>query len=194
MTVSGMSGVFANQSFPINGETLVFGRNSTACNVVFPEDVRGISRMHCRIERNGNSCTITDLGSSYGTFVNGMKIQQYTPITLKSGDTIYLGDKANMFAFQKGRENAALSKKNAVTYINKDKSPHGYDGGGKRVNGVAIGVAVVSVILIAVVSMFALSVYQQKMALEQELYEEENKGIVGNFMDVLEDGMDLIGK
>ena len=192
MTVSGMSGVFANQSFPVNGETLVFGRNSTACNIVFPENVRGISRMHCRIERNGNNCTITDLGSSYGTFVNGMKIQQYTPIILKSGDTIYLGDKANMFAFQNGCENTALSRKNAVTYINKDKSSYRYDGEGRRANGVLIGVAVVAAILIAVVSMFAVSVTQQNKALVQKLYEEENKGIVGNFIDVLEDGIDLI--
>ena len=40
--------------------------------------------------------------------------------------------------------------------------------------------------------MFAVSVTQQNKALEQKLYEEENKGIVGNFIDVLEDGIDLI--
>ena len=41
--------------------------------------------------------TLTDLNSSYGTFlINGLKINANTPVNLKPGDSFYVGDKANI--------------------------------------------------------------------------------------------------
>ena len=97
MTINGLSGQYANQVFPINGQ-MVFGRNVASCNVLFPDDTKGISRMHCKVEMDGDTITITDLGSSYGTFVNGSKLQPYAPRKLNPGDTFYLGDKNNLFS------------------------------------------------------------------------------------------------
>ena len=49
-----------------------------------------ISRYHARVSLDaGELCTVEDLGSTNGTFVNGWRIS--VPQTLKQGDTIKLG-------------------------------------------------------------------------------------------------------
>jgi predicted component of type VI protein secretion system len=49
-----------------------------------------ISRYHARVSLGaGGLCAVEDLGSTNGTFVNGVRIS--APQTLKSGDTIGLG-------------------------------------------------------------------------------------------------------
>ncbi len=104
MTINGLGGQYSGQSLPLSEGSMVFGRNPSSCNVLFSDDTKGVSRMHCKIELNGGNATITDLGSSYGTFVNGMKIQPYTPRVLNNGDTFYLGDKKNMFSVSNAGE------------------------------------------------------------------------------------------
>ena len=191
MLVNGMSGAFANQSFPTDREALIFGRSSSSCNMIFPENTRGVSRMHCRIEQNGPNCTITDLGSSYGTFVNGMKIQAYSPRVLRNGDTFYLGEKANMFSFQNPNDVMSvrgMQAANSVTYLNQRNV-------GQKNNKALIGVIVAAVLVICIVSGIAIYSVQQAQEeariAEQELYDEQNKGFVGNLIDTLEDGVDL---
>jgi predicted component of type VI protein secretion system len=49
-----------------------------------------ISRYHARLSLDaGGSCAVEDVGSTNGTFVNGVRIS--APQTLKQGDTIELG-------------------------------------------------------------------------------------------------------
>ena len=48
-----------------------------------------VSRMHAIIEVMGADVSIIDLGSTRGTFVNGMKINK---AKLQSGDVILVGD------------------------------------------------------------------------------------------------------
>ncbi|HEV8269049.1 MAG TPA: FHA domain-containing protein [Thermoanaerobaculia bacterium] len=62
--------------------TLTVGR-TTACNVVI--DSAAVSKMHARIERTQEGVVITDLGSSNGTFVNGMRI---SAAPLHDGDRV----------------------------------------------------------------------------------------------------------
>lgn len=204
MVVNGMSGIFANQSFPADRGTLVFGRSTSSCNIVFPDNVRGISRTHCKIEQSGAGCTITDLGSSYGTFVNGMKIQQYVPTTLKNGDTFYLGDKANMFSFQCA-QNMAPAAGMPVTYLNQgnasaDSSKSSKDSNGSK--NIIIGIAVAAVVVIGVIFVVANNMIsereremqmlqQENQAIQQELEAEQNKGFFGNLVDTIEDGVEL---
>lgn len=53
-------------------------------------DDEEISRYHARLSLGaGDLCTVEDLGSTNGTFVNGSRIS--VPQTLKQGDTITLG-------------------------------------------------------------------------------------------------------
>ncbi len=98
MNINGLSGVYQGHNIPVAG-SVVFGRNPQTCTVVFPDEQKGISRMHCRIDQtSATSFTIMDLGSSYGTFLNGQRLQANVPMCLKDGDTFWLGDNSNMFS------------------------------------------------------------------------------------------------
>jgi pSer/pThr/pTyr-binding forkhead associated (FHA) protein len=57
------------------------------CDVVFPEEMRNISRRHADIQREGNRFLLRDT-SSNGTFVNG---KQNAEVFLKNGDVLILG-------------------------------------------------------------------------------------------------------
>src|SRR5262249_17744942 len=49
-----------------------------------------VSRHHCLIRVRGNEVTLTDLGSSNGTYLNGTRVRSQAP--LKEGDELRLGD------------------------------------------------------------------------------------------------------
>ena len=51
-----------------------------------------VSRVHCKINKNGNQVTITDLQSANGTFVNKVKIAPNYPHPIKNGDIIRLAN------------------------------------------------------------------------------------------------------
>lgn len=51
-----------------------------------------ISRVHCKINRNGDQCTITDLHSSNGTYVNRVRLQPDQPAPIKNGDVVWLAN------------------------------------------------------------------------------------------------------
>ena len=141
MTINGLSGQYANQVFPLNGQ-MVFGRNVNACNVLFSDDTKGISRTHCKVEVNGDSVIITDLGSSYGTFVNGSKLQPYAPRKLNVGDTFYLGDKNNLFSLT-GVAAPATDEKAAKPGNSDDKS--------LLIAGIVLGAVVVIGLIVAMI-------------------------------------------
>jgi signal transduction histidine kinase len=53
-----------------------------------------VSRRHAVIKQEGPQCTVTDLGSSNGTFVNGRRIETHT---LASGDELQVGGTQMLF-------------------------------------------------------------------------------------------------
>ncbi len=61
-----------------------------------------VSRRHCRMTRHGEECTITDLDSSHGTFVNGVPVKARV---LKHGDRIAVSD--SLFLFVAGAARVA---------------------------------------------------------------------------------------
>lgn len=71
---------------PAKGDSLIIGRNSS-CDQVIAEPM--VSARHAKIKWVTNGAIIEDLGSSNGTFVNGVKIDQ--PTLIKAGDIIGLG-------------------------------------------------------------------------------------------------------
>ena len=71
---------------PIRGASMVFGRDP-ACDQ--PLGYATISWHHARLSRRGGLFVLEDLGSSYGTIVNGRRIGALTPV--ESGDIIGLG-------------------------------------------------------------------------------------------------------
>lgn len=96
----GVAGKYAGQSFVIPKEGIVLGRDAASCNIVFDAATPGISRRHCRIVCSPaeNCFWLTDLGSSYGTFAGGRKLEVNTPEKLASGDIFSLCDSANCFS------------------------------------------------------------------------------------------------
>jgi len=58
------------------------------CDLSFPED-GSISRVHARLDRDGDDWLLVDLGSTNGTFVNGERISE---VRLNPGDLIEVGD------------------------------------------------------------------------------------------------------
>ena len=51
-----------------------------------------ISKTHFRVEKDGSNLKIIDMGSTYGTHVNGNRLIPNTPYTLTTGDTILMSE------------------------------------------------------------------------------------------------------
>lgn len=49
---------------------------------------KGISRIHARINQDKRGCSVTDLGSTNGTFVNGIQLQERKKKYLEKGDEV----------------------------------------------------------------------------------------------------------
>jgi pSer/pThr/pTyr-binding forkhead associated (FHA) protein len=76
------------QTFMLDRDLLAIGRDPTNNNIVINDPQ--VSRQHARIVRQGDLMVIEDVGSTNGTFVNGMRLN--SPHTLINGDVIGLGD------------------------------------------------------------------------------------------------------
>lgn len=50
-----------------------------------------VSRVHCRLDGSPGRCTIEDLESSHGTYVNGETLKPETPVPLRDGDEVRIG-------------------------------------------------------------------------------------------------------
>jgi hypothetical protein len=61
---------------------------------------RGVSRRHARLELTDGHLYITDLDSSNGTFVKGVRLNPYTPTLLHSGDEVLLARLAFSITFE----------------------------------------------------------------------------------------------
>ena len=100
----GVTGKYAGQSFDLLQGRVVIGRDPAVCNIVFDPNTPGISGRHCQVvyDPNEDCFLITDLGSSYGTFLSGgKKLTANVTERLSAGDTFYLCDNANRFIVTK---------------------------------------------------------------------------------------------
>ncbi|WP_026499268.1 FHA domain-containing serine/threonine-protein kinase [Butyrivibrio sp. WCD2001] len=93
------SGIYSGQVIVIESD-LVFGRDSS-CNVIFPKSSAGVSRVHCQIilVNNRKEAVILDCGSSYGTFLNGVRLNSGVPQKLENGSIISFGQN-NSFRYE----------------------------------------------------------------------------------------------
>ena len=74
------------REIPLTGDQFLIGRDDD-CDLRL--HVSEISRHHCLIHTAPDEVTITDLGSSNGTYVNGARVLSQT--VLHTGDEIRLG-------------------------------------------------------------------------------------------------------
>jgi hypothetical protein len=86
-TLRALSGPGAGRNFPLqaSGQTSI-GR-SRRNDIVVPEDAA--SAQHCRIDREGDSYVLYDLGATNGTWINGVKTQRSL---LQHGDRLKVGE------------------------------------------------------------------------------------------------------
>lgn len=80
-------GPYAGQAFELTGDLMSIGRD--AAHAIALVNDMGVSRAHAQIVRQADQTLIEDLGSTNGTYVNGVRISAPTPI--KPGDTLQLG-------------------------------------------------------------------------------------------------------
>ncbi len=79
-------GVERLREIPMQVDEFLIGRGAD-CDLRLAE--YDVSRHHCLIRLRGGEATLVDLGSSNGTFVNGLRVLSQAP--LHSGDEITLG-------------------------------------------------------------------------------------------------------
>lgn len=100
---------------PLKGQIQEFDQTpvtvgrATDSSVVFPSDLKAISRHHAEIRREGNRFKLIDL-STNGTFVQGKQIDE---VYLKDGDVITFskdGPKASFLSVIKKKAEPAVSK------------------------------------------------------------------------------------
>ncbi len=88
--------------FPLHKTEVSLGRDLTNDLVVSDPEV---SRHHARLYFQGNTYVLEDLGSTNGTFVNGIRLTG--PYPLRSGETISLGERV-VFLYEAVDEDATV--------------------------------------------------------------------------------------
>jgi two-component system cell cycle response regulator len=101
------------------GDEMIIGRAGRA-SMLLRDD--GVSRVHARLRRDGESFVVEDLGSRNGTFVNGNRLS--APMVVHDGDKIHVGHRTVLRltfhdalddAFQKQLRDAAMY--DALTHV-----------------------------------------------------------------------------
>lgn len=80
------SGPTVSKTYPLDAQEITIGRD--AINVIAINDAE-VSRRHAKMELRGSAYVIQDLGSTNGTFVNGIRISAMQ--VLNAGDTVSFG-------------------------------------------------------------------------------------------------------
>lgn len=97
ITSIGQTNVLGGKTYSVSGK-IVIGRDPAACQVVFPAKTPGISGKHCAVQELAQGVVVTDLGSSYGTFLeNGTKMEPNKPYTILTSEAFFLASKDNGF-------------------------------------------------------------------------------------------------
>ncbi len=86
------------KQFELTGQTVTVGRHSA--NSISLHDTQ-VSRRHLELRASGPGYELIDLGSGNGTLLNGQPVKS---ATLRSGDTITLGQTMFMFTFGRNEQ------------------------------------------------------------------------------------------
>ncbi len=94
--IQGIAGFFNGKRFAFS-DKISLGRNANN-DLVYPIDSKGISGFHCELLYRNGRIYITDLSSTYGTYVRrGEKLAANQPVELYYGDVFWLGSEYEKF-------------------------------------------------------------------------------------------------
>ncbi len=97
LRIQALSGVFAGKRFSIAGQVRI-GRDPSRNDLVYPAETQGISSVHCVLTFQSGQLFLTDVGSTYGTFLGtGARLAPSQPAALRIGDRFFLGSEQEMF-------------------------------------------------------------------------------------------------
>ncbi|HEY1683464.1 MAG TPA: SpoIIE family protein phosphatase [Tepidisphaeraceae bacterium] len=87
ISLPGSPGSLKLQLQPVEGRGLLLGR-AKDCDLRLPAEIEEVSRHHARFLNQSCQWSVVDLGSRWGTQVNGVKIPPNCPLPIASGDQI----------------------------------------------------------------------------------------------------------
>ena len=102
LALVGIGGQMDGCRFPLQGASLTFGRDPGKCAIIYDSGAPGVSSLHCQLILQEGVWRLTDLSSSYGTYLNGRKLEPFAPSPLRPGDTFWLGQPQNSFTLKEG--------------------------------------------------------------------------------------------
>lgn len=100
MRLECISGTFVNRAFGIKNAQVFLGTDAN-CNLCFPMGTTGVNEKHCEILVRNGHMYLADLGSAYGTYLNGKRLPPGKGYLLKAGDVFYLGSQKESFRIRK---------------------------------------------------------------------------------------------
>ena len=97
--IQGVSGLLNGKTYMLTaGTPLIFGRRTEKCNVLFQNETKGISSLHCKVKWCNGKVLIKDLGSTYSTWLDEeTRLEPNKYYELPDQGVFYLGSKENMF-------------------------------------------------------------------------------------------------
>lgn len=95
-TLVGTAGELAGKSFKL-GKVEVIGRNGREtggrCTIVYPANTNGVSTVHCTVFIEDGQVKVRDENSSFGTWIDGQKLEPGRSVVMHRGQVLYLGSK-----------------------------------------------------------------------------------------------------
>lgn len=87
------AGARAGAAFRVQeGQAMIIGRDPSRCNLILGE-YNTISGRHCCLELKGTMLTVTDLGSTNGTWLNGVRLLPNQPTAVPDSSELWLAGK-----------------------------------------------------------------------------------------------------
>ena len=80
----------------LHGQPVQIGRDGAVCRLVYQDGTPGVSGRHCQVSFEQGQFVLTDLNSTYGTFLsNGQRVAPNSPVRLPPKSSFYLGEADN---------------------------------------------------------------------------------------------------